>query len=92
LSGLLITGASGLVGGELLARLMPARPGVRIYILARDPARVPARFRGPQVSILAGDMPPPAAGSERLAGDGLAPHRHRDRKLRGRYAARRADR
>jgi long-chain acyl-CoA synthetase len=62
LSGLLVTGASGLLGGELLARLAPARPGARIYVLARDPDRIPARFRGPQFSILTGDLRLPGLG------------------------------
>jgi nucleoside-diphosphate-sugar epimerase len=58
----LVTGATGLVGGELLARLAPARPGARIYVLTRDPDRVPARFRGPQFSILTGDIRRPLLG------------------------------
>ena len=62
MSGLLVTGVSGLVGGELLARLAPARPGARIYVLARDPDRVPAQFRGPQFSILTGDIRRPLLG------------------------------
>jgi nucleoside-diphosphate-sugar epimerase len=62
LSGLLITGASGLVGGELLARLAPARPGARIYVLVRDPDRLPAQFHGPQFSILKGDIRHPLLG------------------------------
>ena len=62
MSGLLITGASGLVGGELLARLAPARPGARIYVLARDPESISAKFRGPQFSILTGDIRRPQLG------------------------------
>ena len=62
MSGLLLTGASGLLGGELLARLAPARPGARIYVLTRDPDRIPARFRGPQFSLLPGDIRRPNLG------------------------------
>ena len=50
------------MGSELLVRLAPARPGARIYILTRDPDRVPARFRGPQFSILSGDLRLPRLG------------------------------
>ena len=57
-----MTGVSGLLGSELLARLAPARPGARIYVLARDPDRVPARFRGPQFSLLTGDIRQPQLG------------------------------
>ena len=62
MSGLLITGASGLVGGELLARLAPARPGARFYLLARDPDRIPPQFHGPRFSILKGDIRLPLLG------------------------------
>ncbi len=62
LSGLLMTGVSGLLGGELLAQLPPARPGARIYILARDPDRIPERFRGQQFSTLTGDIRRPNLG------------------------------
>ncbi len=57
-----MTGATGLVGSELLARLAPARRGARIYVLTRDPDRVAARFRGPQFSILTGDIRRPSLG------------------------------
>lgn len=57
-----MTGASGLVGGDLLARLAPARAGARIYVLARDPDRIAARFRGPQFSLLTGDIRLPMLG------------------------------
>lgn len=66
MAGLLLTGATGLVGGELLARLLRARPGHRLFLLVRDPDRVPPRFRVPQVSVLAGDITAPDLG--------IAPH------------------
>jgi len=66
LAGLLLTGATGLVGGEILERLLAARPGLRLFLLVRDPEKVPSRFRVPQVSVLAGDLTAPDLG--------IAPH------------------
>jgi thioester reductase-like protein len=34
-----VTGATGLIGGQVLARLLSARPVLRAYVLVRDPAR-----------------------------------------------------
>lgn len=62
MSGLLVTGATGFLGTLLLDHLTPARPGARLYLLTRDPDRVPERFRGPQFSILAGDIRRPQLG------------------------------
>jgi len=53
---LLFTGASGWIGGELLRQLMTLRPGWRIFVLARDPDRIDASLRTPQVTILQGDL------------------------------------
>lgn len=62
MSGLLVTGASGYLGSELLDRIVPARGGARIYLLTRDPDRIAERFRGPQFSILKGDLRRPMLG------------------------------
>lgn len=62
MSGLLVTGASGYLGSELLDRIVPSRSGTRIYLLTRNPGRIPERFRGPQFSILKGDLRRPHLG------------------------------
>lgn len=59
---LLVTGASGLVGRELVARLSRVKPGFRIYLLTRDPDRIPAAFRGSRFQILTGDITQPGLG------------------------------
>lgn len=62
MSGLLITGATSALGADLLARLIPARAGARIYLLTRQPDRLPEAFRGPRFSILHGDLRDPLLG------------------------------
>lgn len=68
----LLTGFTGLVGGELLRRLPAARPGHRFVLVTRQPDRA-ARFRdGPGTRALAGDLQRPDwAGAARaeLEGD-----------------------
>ncbi len=62
MSGLLITGATSALGADLLTRIIPARPGARIYLLTRQPDRLPAEFQGPRFSILQGDLRDPLLG------------------------------
>jgi len=59
---ILITGATGLTGGELARRL--SRRGVPIRALVRNPTKAEALSRLPQVEIVEGDMARP----ETLAG------------------------
>ena len=51
---ILVTGATGYVGGRLIPRLLEA--GYRVRILARDPQRLQGRTWLPQVEILQGDV------------------------------------
>ncbi len=80
--GVLLTGATGLVGGELLARLLAAWPEATVYCLirARDPEhledrrqalldRVGISHQAGRVVALAGDVMEPGLG---LADPGLA--------------------
>lgn len=72
---LFLTGVTGLVGGDVLARLLRARPSLRSVVLVRDPARwagVAARL-GP-----CADRATPVLGDLQLPGLGLdAPTRRR---------------
>jgi uncharacterized protein YbjT (DUF2867 family) len=56
----LVTGATGYIGGRLVPRLVEA--GARVRCLARDPAKLGDRswVRHPSVEILAGDVGDPA--------------------------------
>ncbi len=53
---LLLTGATGLLGGELVPRLLAARPDRRVMVLVRPGKSVP------DVSVLAGDLRAPGLG------------------------------
>jgi len=50
----LVTGATGYVGGRLVPRLLEA--GWRVRVLARDPARLEGRPWRPQVEVVRGDV------------------------------------
>jgi len=60
--GLLLTGASGLVGGELLDRLLAARPDRRIFLLTRGRDRISPHHLRPNVSVVEGDLRSPGLG------------------------------
>ncbi|MEZ5400130.1 MAG: SDR family oxidoreductase [Bryobacteraceae bacterium] len=62
MAALLLTGASGWIGSELLRQLFVARPGWRFFLLARDPERIPADLRSPRITILQGDLTLPGLG------------------------------
>ncbi|WP_405764044.1 NAD(P)H-binding protein [Streptomyces sp. NBC_00080] len=64
---ILVTGATGTVGGEVVRRL-PA--GVRVRIMARDPGRVTGAPAGAQT--VAGDHEDPGSLARALAGVGTA--------------------
>lgn len=71
---ILITGATGLVGGAVLARLLEAEGDVHAWVLVRDPARWPlaaARLRlpGGRITPVRGDLTRPGLG---LAADARA--------------------
>lgn len=56
-----LTGATGLVGGHVLERLLASRPGLHAFVLVRDPERWHARSAGPvgfegRVRPLGGDV------------------------------------
>ena len=62
---ILVTGATGYVGGRLVPRLLAA--GYRVRCLVRDPARLQGRAWRDQVELAAGDMlqPPSLAAAMR---------------------------
>jgi nucleoside-diphosphate-sugar epimerase len=64
---LLLTGVTGLVGGELLQRLLPARPGRRIVTLTRQPERVAELNSISGVVALQGDVTEQRCGLDRRA-------------------------
>ena len=51
---ILVTGATGYVGGRLVPRLLEA--GYRVRCLVRDPARLQGRAWLPQVETVSGDV------------------------------------
>ena len=53
---LLLTGATGLVGGELYRRFVTTRPELRFVILTRRPQSVAAQFRNPRTSLVRADL------------------------------------
>lgn len=57
-----LTGATGLVGGGVLERLLRAHPRLRMYALARDPARLAGW--SPRLVPVAGDLLRPGLGVE----------------------------
>ena len=59
---LLLTGATGLVGGELLPSLLAARPDRRLVVLARRPESLLSWSDDPRVRVLAGDLGAPHLG------------------------------
>jgi nucleoside-diphosphate-sugar epimerase len=59
---LLLTGATGLVGGELLERLLAADPQRRIIALTRRPAGAERLNQNPNVTVVAADLAQPGLG------------------------------
>lgn len=57
---ILLTGATGLVGGRVLAALLARDPGLDIVVLVREPARWRVRER--RVQAVAGDLTRPDLG------------------------------
>jgi thioester reductase-like protein len=62
-----ITGASGLLGGQALSRMLRERPGLRAFALVRDPARwarraAELRLPTDRVEPLLGDVRQPGLG------------------------------
>ena len=67
---ILVTGATGYVGGRLVPRLVSA--GYRVRCLARDPQRLQGRPWESQVEIVAGDALHPESLARALAGVSMA--------------------
>jgi uncharacterized protein YbjT (DUF2867 family) len=63
---ILVTGATGYVGGRLVPRLLEA--GYRVRVLARDPARLRGRPWVEQVEVVKGDVSQSATLSELMVG------------------------
>ena len=63
---ILITGATGYVGGRLVPRLLEA--GHRVRCLVRDPARLQGRAWLPQVDVVAGDVLQPSTLPDAMRG------------------------
>lgn len=59
---LLLTGATGLVGRELIQPLLSARPDRRLLLLTRQRARLSDCTISPQVSVVEGDLREPDLG------------------------------
>src|SRR5688572_23017953 len=64
---LLLTGATGFVGGGLLKRLLAKQPDRRVVLLARRPDQVAALAAHPGVSALRGDLTQAHLGLDRAA-------------------------
>src|SRR5689334_4574183 len=62
----LVTGATGYVGGRLIPSLLARGDGVRV--LARDPSRLEGRSWRDQVEVAVGDVLDPATLPTALAG------------------------
>jgi len=67
---ILVSGATGYVGGRLVPRLLAA--GQRVRCLVRDPSRLQGRDWLPHVEVAAGDVLRPAGLAEALAGVDVA--------------------
>jgi len=67
---ILVSGATGYVGGRLVPRLLAA--GHRVRCLVRDPARLQGRDWLAHVEVAAGDVLRPASLEEALAGVDIA--------------------
>ena len=67
---ILVSGATGYVGGRLVPRLLAA--GHRVRCLVRDPSRLQGRGWLPHVEVAAGDVLRPASLSEALTGVDVA--------------------
>jgi nucleoside-diphosphate-sugar epimerase len=59
---LLMTGATGLVGGHLYRQFLTTRPELRFVLLTRCPKRIAAPFRDGRTLILYGDLREPELG------------------------------
>src|SRR5262249_26290519 len=57
-----VTGVTGLVGGELLQRLLKSRPDRQAIILARTPAKVTRLGENKRVTVVEGDLTKPRLG------------------------------
>jgi nucleoside-diphosphate-sugar epimerase len=64
---LLLTGATGFVGGALLKRLLAKQPDRRVVLLARQPDQLAALAAHPRVSALRGDLTQAHLGLDRAA-------------------------
>jgi len=93
---ILVTGATGYVGGRLVPQLLAA--GYRVRVLARDPRRLAGRPWSARVEIVAGDVLRPETLPAALAGVGAAYYLihsmagsgdfpHRDREAAGAFCA-----
>ncbi len=67
---ILVTGATGYIGGLLVPELL--RRGYRVRILARTPGRLRDRAWLPQVEVMQGDALDPASLTPALAGIDIA--------------------
>jgi uncharacterized protein YbjT (DUF2867 family) len=67
---ILVTGATGYVGGRLVPRLLEA--GYRVRCLVRDPARLEGRPWLKQVEVVTGDMSQPERVAELMRGVSVA--------------------
>jgi len=68
---LLLTGATGFVGGGLLKRLLAKRPELRVVAVVRRPDQVAAMAEHPRVSAILGDLTRADLGLDRAARQGL---------------------
>ncbi|MEW6729941.1 MAG: SDR family oxidoreductase [Acidobacteriota bacterium] len=58
----LLTGATGLVGSELLQVLKDYRPDRRIIVLTRTPDKISSLNQGAQITVIEGDLTRPGLG------------------------------
>jgi len=82
----LVTGATGYVGGRLVPRLLQA--GQRVRVLARDPARLAGRCWAGRVEIVRGDVLDPATLPPAFEGVEVAYYLVHSMGAHGAFAAR----